>query len=173
MSFGDAIQRRADLLRKRGADVDRIFWETSRGATIQAIAAAQDKTPATMDDLAGTDTRSGGMKEQWAVESELEPEIRPHLDSGTDYVTYLNNNAEYASYVDQGHQMHRHFVPGLILDSETGKLERVPPDEGGIMVGTKTSYVPGIFAVEAGRDAFEDAAVRALNKAAQEVFRDG
>lgn len=173
MSFGDAIQRRADLLRKRGADVDRILRDTARGAAIQAVRAAQDKTPMTEDDLAGVGTRSGRLKQLWATDSKTEPEIRPHPGGGVEYLTRLGNNAEYASYVDQGHRMDKHFVPGLMADPVTGKLERVDPKLGGIMVGTKTSYVPGIHASEAGRDAFEDSAVRELNKIAREVFRDG
>lgn len=58
MSFGDSIQRRSDLLRKRGANVELTLLSVSRGATMRAVAAAQDKTPMTANDLAGVGTRS-------------------------------------------------------------------------------------------------------------------
>lgn len=182
MSFGDAIQRRADLLRKRGADVDGIFRRISKGATQRAIAAAEDKTPMSEDDLAGVNTRSTHLKQHWGDGSTYLPVMRPHPGGGVEYVTILGNNIDYASYVDQGHRLTKHFVPGLMIDPATGKLQRVEAEYTdelgikhirGIVVGTKTSYVPGHFMTEAGRDVFEDSAIRELNKIAQEVFRDG
>lgn len=166
MSFGDAVQRRADLLRKRGADVDKILREISEGATIQAVRAATEKTPPTGGGPSGTNTRSGELKAHWATDSETKPEV-----SGGTYTTYLKNNMRYAAYVDQGHRMDKHFVPGLILNPVTGQLERSPDGSGGIVVGTKTQYVPGIFMSEAGHEAFEDSVLRELTKLLREVFK--
>lgn len=182
MSFGDAIQRRADLLRKRGADVDGIFRRISKGATQRAIAAAEDKTPMSEDDLAGVDTRSGHLKQHWGDGSTYLPVIRPHPGGGVEYVTILGNDIDYASYVDQGHRLKKHFVPGLMINPVTGKLERVDAQFTdalgikhirGIMVGTKTSYIPGLYMSEAGRDVFETAALAELDKIAERMFRDG
>lgn len=170
MSFGDSIQRRADFLRKRGADVERILRETCRGAAMQAVKAAQNKTPPTGDDLGGVSTRSGQLKEHWATDSKVEPQVRAGQGGGTEYAAMLRNNMDYASYVDQGHRMDKHFVPGLMVNPATGKLERVDPSMGGIMVGTKTGYVPGVFMAEAGREAFEDNAMKGLDGLAREVL---
>ena len=170
MSFGDAMQRRADLLRKRGADVDQILKETAKGATIQYIRAATEKTPPTADGLAGTNTRSGELKAPWATDSVAEPMIYRY-SGRNEYETLGKNNVSYASYVDQGHRMDKHFVPGLIINPVTDQLEKVDPDVGGIMVGTKTSYVRGVFMSEAGRDAYEVYALKELNRLLREVFR--
>lgn len=180
MSFGDAIQRRADLLRKRGADMDRIFRETAKGAAMRAVAAAQEKTPPTADDMSGVSTRSGQLKQHWATDSKTVPEVRPHPGGGVEYVSRLGNDMRYASYVDRGHRMDRHFVPGLAVNPVTGKLERVEAkytDElgishvRGIVVGTKTFYVQGVFMTDAGHKAFEDTALVELDKIAREVFK--
>lgn len=124
----------------------------------------------TADDLAGVGTRSGGLKQRWATDSKPEPVLRP-VPGGQEYATELRNDAQYASYVDQGHRMDRHFVPGLMVNPGTGRLERVDPALGGIMVGTKTKYVPGVFMSEAGVDAFKDSSVRELGRIAREVFK--
>lgn len=58
-----------------------------------------------------------------------------------------------------------------MVNPGTGKLERVDPELGGMMVGTKTKYVPGVFMSEAGIDAFEDSSVRELGRVAREVFK--
>lgn len=170
MSFGDAMQRRADLLRKRGADVDQILKETAKGATIQYIRAATEKTPPTADGFAGTNTRSGELKAHWATDSVTEPMIYRY-SGRNEYETFGKNNVQYASYVDQGHRMDKHFVPGLIINPVTEQLEKVDPDMGGIMVGTKTSYVPGLFMSEVARDAYEEYALKELNRLLREVFR--
>lgn len=55
---------------------------------------------------------------------------------------------EYASYVNNGHRMDRHFVPGLVINEYSGMFEYNPDGKGGIVVGTKTSYVEGLFMVD-------------------------
>lgn len=67
--------------------------------------------------------------------------------------------------------MDKHFVPGLTLDPVTEKLERGDPSDGGIMVGVKTQYVPGIFMTEAGKDAYEKAALNGLSQKLQELMK--
>ena len=48
--------------------------------------------------------------------------------------TELNNNMQYASYVNDGHRVDKHFVPGLIINGNL--LERSPDGSGGLIVGT-------------------------------------
>ena len=50
--------------------------------------------------------------------------------------------------------MDRHFVPGLVINEESGMLEFNPDGTGGIVVGTKTAYVPGIFMVDAAKEEY-------------------
>ena len=52
--------------------------------------------------------------------------------------------------------MDRHFVPGLVINEQSGTLEYNPDGKGGIVVGTKTQYVPGIHMVDKAKKAFQD-----------------
>lgn len=127
----------------------------AKGATLRAVEKATELTPPTAGedgdeeggeeggDLSGTNTRSGGMKQRWAAASKITPVKR-----GKSYVTHLNNDKDYASYVNDGHRMDRHFVPGLYINPESGHLEYDPSAKVGIVVGTKTQYVEGLFMEE-------------------------
>ena len=121
----------------------------AKGATIRAVEKAAELTPPTLDDLSGTNTRSGEMKQHWAADSKVTPVKR-----GDTYVTELNNDKQYASYVNDGHRMDRHFVPGLVINPESGMLEYNPNGKGGIVVGTKTQYVEGLFMEEAAHEEY-------------------
>lgn len=130
-------------LQKLLANLPAELSDIMRGATLRAVEKATDLTPPTGRDLAGTNTRSGEMKQRWAVDSKTQPQI-----SGVNIVTTLANTKEYASYVNDGHRMDRHFVPGLYVNPTTGQLEYDPTAEVGIVVGTRTQYVQGIFMVD-------------------------
>ena len=121
----------------------------AKGATIRAVEKATELTPPTLDDLSGTNTRPGEMKQHWASDSKVIPVRR-----GGTYVTELNNDKQYASYVNDGHRMDRHFVPGLVINPESGLLEYNPDGRGGIVVGTKTQYVEGLFMEEAAHEEY-------------------
>lgn len=121
----------------------------AKGATIRAVEKATELTPPTLDDLSGTNTRSGEMKQHWASDSKVTPVKRSNT-----YVTELNNDKQYASYVNDGHRMDRHFVPGLVINPESGMLEYNPDGRGGIVVGTRTQYVEGLFMEEAAHEAY-------------------
>ena len=99
--------------------------------------------------LAGTNTRSSGMKQDWAAKSKTTPQRW-----GNTYVTELKNDKQYASYVNDGHRMDRHFVPGLVINEESGMLEYNPDGRGGIVVGTRTQYVEGLFMEEAAHETY-------------------
>ena len=50
--------------------------------------------------------------------------------------------------------MKRHFVPGLYINPESGHLEYDPSAKVGIVVGTKTQYVEGLFMEEAAHEEY-------------------
>ena len=137
--------------------------EMARNATLRAVEKATEKTPPTMDDLKGTNTRTGQLKEHWATDSQIEP-----TKSAGSYVTVLANNMEYASYVNDGHRMDKHYVPGLMVNPFNGMLERVPPDAGGIVVGTKTTYVEGLFMTDAAKEEYQ----RVLKEESKRFFEE-
>lgn len=135
-------------------------------ATMAAIEAATDATPPVEDDLAGVNTRTGQLKAHWAVDSQTEAVYK----NGA-WETQLKNNMYYASYVNDGHRMDKHFVPGLYVNPYSGKLEYDAERRGevGIMVGTKTQYVEGLFMAEKGEEAYGKAIDAGLIKIAKEI----
>lgn len=137
-SFGATIRKRLAQLQAAGQDIQKIVDEVNTGATIEAVRVATEKTPPNGTALAGTGMRTGQLAQHWELDSETQS------IHGT---TKLKNNMQYASYVNDGHRVDRHFVPGLIQNGPM--LERVPADMGGIVVGTKTTYVKGLYMKEA------------------------
>ena len=143
------LEERIEQLRDVYARFPNEVANIAKGATIRAVEKATELTPPTMDDLSGTNTRSGEMKQHWASDSKVIPVRR-----GDTYVTELNNDKQYASYVNDGHRMDRHFVPGLVINPESGMLEYNPDGKGGIVVGTRTQYVEGLFMEEAAHEEY-------------------
>ena len=140
----------------------------AKNATIRAVEAAQEKTPPIADSLSGTNTSSGELQQSWALKSIVEPE-----HTSNEYVTHLKNKMPYASYVNDGHRMDKHFVPGLYVNSASGLLEYDPSrkDEVGIMVGTQTQYVEGLHMTDAAQQAYEETLQAELERTGRELER--
>lgn len=158
MELKSAVKRYRVQSEQLKKDLDSLAME----ATFAAIEAATDATPP-VDDLSGTHTRSGELKAHWATDSEAVPARR-----GRKLITYLANHIAYASYVNDGHRMDRHFVPGLYVNPYSDMLEYDPNYPGGIMVGVKTTYVPGLFMAEKGEEAYG----KALDAIADKLLKD-
>ena len=168
MSYTVTLAQRIQQLKKAQADLPNILADVAKGATMRAIEAAQDATPpkAGTGRLPGTHTITGELKAHWATDSQTEPAVR-----GNRVETTLANNMEYASYVDQGHRMDKHFVPGLYINPYSGQLEYDPAADVGIVVGTKTKYVKGEFMTDKGKEAYEKAVLAELGKRVEEAFK--
>ena len=78
-----------------------------------------------------------------------------------------DSSLEYASYVNNGHRMDRHFVPGLNIDEASGTLQFDPGKDVGIVVGTRTAYVPGVYMAEAAKETYERVAGEGLERLAR------
>lgn len=152
------LQNIAAMLPGRLNDIAKV-------ATERAVEKAAELTPPTQDDLRGTNTRTGEMKQHWATDSDTNPQKR-----GKDLVTRLANDKEYASYVNDGHRMDRHFVPGLYINPYSGMLEYAPGADVGIVVGTKTAYVPGLFMVDEAKKVYQET-VQTESAKLEELFR--
>ena len=155
MELGDALQRRMEELAKRQPMIDRRFAAIAEGATLRAVEEAQDHTPP---------NTTGGLAQHWSTDSQTAP-----VRSGSTYTTTLANDKEYASYVNDGHRMDRHFVPGMYVGDD-GLLSMDPARDVGMMVGTRTRYVPGLYMREKGVDKYSDMAESELRKLAGEVL---
>ena len=164
-----SLQQRLEQLKKAGASLEDVLYRVAKNATLRAVEAAQAATPPKegtgRGSYIGNNTVTGELKAHWATDSKTEPQRK-----GAGYVTELNNNIEYASYVDQGHRLDRHFVPGLYVD-ESGVLNYDPAAKVGLVVGTKTRYVKGEFMADKGKEAYEKTVIAELDKEIERLFR--
>lgn len=142
-----------EQLKKNQPQVQQTVERVAAHATMRAIERAAELTPPTGTDLKGTHTRSGELKQHWATDSVTEPKRQ-----GREVVTILANDKDYASYVNDGHRMDRHFVPGLYVNPHSGMLEYDPSADVGIVVGSKTAYVRGLHMVDGAKAAYHAAA---------------
>lgn len=143
------LEQRAQQLSKMLPKISQKISDAAKYATMRAVEKAAEETPPTANDLKGTNTRTGEMKQHWSIDSQIIPQV-----SGGKYTTYLNNNLPYASYVNDGHRMDRHFVPGLYINPYSGLLEYDAAKNVGIVVGTKTAYVQGLFMVDKAKEVY-------------------
>ena len=158
--FGAQIQKRLNELRKAEQDIPKIIDEVAEAATIEAVQRAQERTPPNVGGLAGTNTREGRLARSWQTDSIVKP---------TKGKTELKNNMKYASYVDQGHRVDKHFTTHVAI--EGGMLVGKPDGTGGLMVGTKTSYVPGFYMVKAAKGKWKTTVRTMLQRKVREVLK--
>jgi len=159
------MRKRLEELRKVREDVPKIMMEVAEGATIEAVRVATENTPPNGGALiAGTNMRSGDMSQHWETDSQTIP-----LYIGGSVRTQLANDMQYASYVNDGHRMDKHFVPGLIVNGDL--LEQDPDGEGGLMVGTKTSYVEGKYMKEKAVGKYRSVIRKELDKRVREALK--
>lgn len=167
MSYTVNLQQRIQQLKKAQANLPKILGDVAKNATMRAVEAATDATPPKAGTgrgpYIGTNTITGELKAHWATDSKVEP-IGGALSGGSEFHTVLANDMEYASYVNDGHRMDRHFVPGLYINPESGLLEYSPGAKVGIVVGTKTRYVKGEFMVDKAKAAYEKTVLAELDK---------
>lgn len=169
MSFAVSLQQRVQQLKKAQAELPDILYEAQKKAAQKAVEAAADATPPKdgrgRGAYTGTNTITGELKAHWEPDSQIEPEVT--ADALT---SILGNNVQYASYVDQGHRMDKHFVPGLYINPYSGLLERDLSADVGIVVGTKTKFVKGEFMADKGKAAYEETLLSELDGTIKKVM---
>lgn len=163
-SFGSQMRKRLEELRRVGQDVPKIMAEVAEGATIEAVRVATENTPPNNGTIAGTNMRSGDMAQHWVTDSQTTP-----VASAGSVRTALANNMQYSSYINDGHRVDKHFVPGLIKNGSL--LERSPDGSGGLMVGTKTTYVRGKYMKQKAIGKYRDVVRKELDKRVREAFK--
>lgn len=167
-SFGAQMRKRLNELRKVGQDVPKIMAEVAEGATIEAVRVATENTPPNDGTIVGTNMRSGDMAQHWATDGQTSPVGMALGRSAA--VTTLANNMQYASYVNDGHRVDKHFVPNLMINGNM--LERVGEEWGqGIMVGTKTTYVKGKYMKQKAIGKYRSVIRTELDKRVREAFK--
>ena len=155
--FGAETRRYLKRLQKAGVKVREIMLEAAETATLAAVETATANTPPNGGaPIKGVNTRTGEMAQSWATDSQTTPTV-----SGETITTMLCNNKQYASYVNDGHRMDKHFTTHVAI--ENGMLVGKPDGTGGLMVGTKTSYIPGLYMKEKATGKYKTT-VRAMLK---------
>ena len=163
--MNNAVSQYVNEMKKRNKDFQSQLKEIQENATLIAIEKATEMTPPIEDVIRGTGTITGTLKSSWAKDSIKECKIKGHR-----YITELKNSVEYASFVNDGHRLDKHFVPGLIINPYSGLLEKAPEGmKGGIMVGTKTHYIQGIFMKQAALRAYEKSVIAQIDKLMKEL----
>jgi len=140
MAFGDGL--RDMVMRYKGYQKELVeaIPAQLRSSTSFIIEKAKEYTPPTADDKYNANA-TGDLKAHWDQDSMSAP-----LSANGTHTTVVANNLQYASYVENGHAMDKHFVPGLhIVGGVLVKDDSIP---GGIMVGTKTQYVRGAYMLD-------------------------
>ena len=164
-SFGSQMRKRLAELNRAGQNVPKIMMEVAEGATIEAVRVATENTPPNGGaDIAGTNMRSGDMAQHWQADSQTTP-----VYSGGTVKTELKNDMQYSSYVNDGHRVDKHFVPGLIVNGFL--LEKSPDGSGGIMVGTKTTYIKGKYMKQKAVGKYRAVVRKELDKRVREAFK--
>ena len=153
-------------LHKAGVKVRELVIDAAKTGTMAAVETAAEHTPPNGGaPIRGVNTRTGEMSQSWATDSQTTPTV-----SGETITTMLCNNKQYASYVNDGHRMDKHFTTHVAI--ENGMLVGKPDGTGGLMVGTKTSYIPGLYMKEKAtgkykttvRNYLQDAVKRAMSE---------
>lgn len=159
-SFGSQMRKRQAELRRAQQDVPAIIDEVAEAATLAAVEKAAENTPPNGGArIVGPNLRSGDMAQSWATDSVTLP------NRGK---TLLANNQQYASYVNDGHRVDKHFTSHLAI--EGGQLVGKPAGDGGLVVGTKTQYVPGLYMKEKAIGVYRDTVRRMLEQKVREAL---
>ncbi len=167
MALGDGLRKRLAELEKLAPEIPKRLASIAEGATLRAVELAAALTPPNTfahGELRGVNMISGELAQHWATDSQTVPEV-----SGESLTTVLANDMEYASYVNDGHRVDRHFVPGLYVDEETGLLSRDLDGKGGLMVGVKSAYVEGLHITDQALDKYGETVQAELEKLTKEL----
>lgn len=159
-SFGSQMRKRLAELRRAQQDIPAIIDEVAEVATLAAVEKAAENTPPNGGaKVVGPNLRTGEMAPAWATDSVTTP------NRGK---TLLANLQQYASYVNDGHRVDKHFTSHLAI--EGGQLVGKPDGDGGLVVGTKTQYVPGLYMKEKAIGVYRDTVRRMLQQKVREVL---
>ncbi len=159
-SFGSQMRKRLAELRRAQQDIPSIIDEVAETATTAAVEKAAESTPPNGGaKIAGPHLRTGDMAQAWATDSVTTP------NRGK---TLLANLQQYASYVNDGHRVDKHFTSHLAI--EGGQLVGKPDGDGGLVVGTKTQYVPGLYMKEKAIGVYRDTVRRMLQQKVREAL---
>lgn len=168
MGLGDRLRGRVLELERRAPGIRVRLAQIAEGATLRAVETATELTPPNTfgdGEIRGVNMITGSLARHWASDSRTKP-----TETASRFVTELRNDMQYASYVNDGHRLDKHFVPGLYVDPTTGLLSRDLSRKVGLVVGTKTTYLEGLHMTDKAKETYEEVADRELDKLTREVL---
>lgn len=142
MAFGDGLRDMVKRYQDLQPEIDRAIPAHLRLTTEFIVNRAKQYTPPTDEEKYNANA-IGELKAHWEQDSIVNPKR-----IGDNYMTVIANNMQYASYVENGHRLDKHFVPGLFIIGEQLVYDASMREAGGIMVGTKTHYVRGVYMLD-------------------------
>lgn len=173
MSYTVSLAQRVAQLKRIKGELDSVLSKAQEQAAMRAVEAAAEATPPKAEtgrgSYIGVNTITGQLKASWAKDSQTKPDVSATA-AGKKYTSLLCNNMQYASYVNDGHRMDRHFVPGLYVD-QNGLLSYDPSADVGLVVGTKTLYVKGEYMTDKGLAAYQKAILDTLDSEIRGMMR--
>lgn len=135
----------ADLIKELKAipgEFDKVSEKLLNDTTSVAEVYAKDLTPAV----------TGDAKAKW--------QTKKAYKVANGFRARLFNNSEYIGYINNGHRMEPHFVPGEWVGD---KFEYDPFSKDGVLMGSKTKYVKGKFMLEKASGRAEKFLIRKAN----------
>jgi len=129
-------------------EFDRVVPKILDETVLVAETYAKDLTPAV----------TGDAKAKWQVAKSYK------VANG--FKARLYNNSAYIGYINNGHRMESHFVPGEWVGN---KFEYNPFSKEGVLMGNKTKYVKGKFMLEKASGRAEKFLVNKANKEIEEI----
>lgn len=153
MKFAEYIKKLTDYQKKLKEEAVRRIEEVVEDARVEAIKTAVDNTPPSVPagKMRGKNTITGALQRSWKTDSsEIKRDGKLKWKFNLRNLAHTKNGMHYASYVNDGHNLEKHYVPGLYVNPYTNLIEydEDKVDELGMMVGTKTDYVEGYHMVE-------------------------
>lgn len=160
--FGDAIRKLGNKYNEARQHIKDDVAQALEETTQIVIEEAEYNTPP----VDGEDDRGIGqityeLKKSWRRDSITYAQFR-----NDEIYTVLWSKTPYASFVNDGHTLDKHFVNHLHKNYSTGLLDKLYHVEGGLVVGTLTSWIEGRFMKEAAIEKFHKEFRRILGKGA-------
>lgn len=164
MAF-EALKARIDTFKRNRNPVGYAIMDAQKAAATAMVDKATELTPPVDGGPPrGANAYTGQAKAGWWKDSIVEPNKKDLT-----YTVQLINNTEYIDFINDGFRMDRHYVPGLVINEATGLLDKLDPSAGGIVVGTRTSYVEGLYMREQARDAYDEVLKEELTSRLEEL----
>lgn len=142
MAFGDGLKDMLRQYKEMQPELAAAVPKQLSLTTAFIIQKAKEYTPPTETEKYNANAH-GDLKAHWDQDSSTTT-----IQSGNTYTTVVANNLQYASYVENGHRMDKHFVPGLFIVDGVLVYDAAMATVGGITVGTMTKYVRGAYMLE-------------------------